>query len=125
MASKTQKTETPAPAVRATDLTACKIVVKDPKASAALVDRHSRARTARNQRWHILVSMDGKTIADYYKAAREAGVPVSANNPIRAASLGIIGLVTASGDDWTKANTAAVLKHAPAAVRKQLAASAK
>ena len=45
------------------------------------------------KRYTILLTLDGKTVADYYGACRDAGVPCTANNPRNAVTKGLIELV--------------------------------
>lgn len=45
------------------------------------------------KRWTILLTLDGKTVKDYYAACRDAGIPCTANNPRNAATKGLIELV--------------------------------
>ena len=45
-----------------------------------------------DQRHAILLTLDGKTVKDYYKSTRDAGVPCTANNPRKAAAKGLITL---------------------------------
>jgi len=40
----------------------------------------------RYKRWTILLKMDGKTVSEYYKACRDAGLKCAANNPRDASS---------------------------------------
>jgi len=61
----------------------------------------ARPRTARHARFAILSTLNGKTVADYYKACREAGIPCSKNNPILAMQKGFITLTLSDGTEVT------------------------
>jgi len=52
----------------------------------------ARPKSQRYRRWAILLGMDGKTVSEYYKACREAGVPCTKNNPVMAMAKGLITL---------------------------------
>jgi hypothetical protein len=45
------------------------------------------------QRHAILLTLDGQTVRDYYKACKDAGIPCTANNPRTAHAKGLIQLV--------------------------------
>tara|TARA_R110002051_G_C8501613_1_gene464855 strand:+ start:210 stop:512 length:303 start_codon:yes stop_codon:yes gene_type:complete len=45
------------------------------------------------KRQAILLTLDGSTVRDYYKACSDAGIPCTANNPRNAHSKGLIELV--------------------------------
>jgi|TARA_Y100000310_G_scaffold330444_1_gene402075 hypothetical protein len=100
----------------------CKITTN--KNTAATLAAAARPGTARAQRWAILATMGGQTVAAYYAKCRAAGCPVSSNNPIRAAALGAITLTLPNGTNWATANPAMLAKHAPASIRKAMLAKA-
>lgn len=54
--------------------------------------KFARPGCLRFKRWQILLTMDGKTVSDYYRACREAGIPCTANNPRDAAKKELITL---------------------------------
>lgn len=53
----------------------------------------ARKGSLRAKRWGLLLTMDGKSITDYYKSCRDAGCPCTANNPRDAVAKGLITLV--------------------------------
>ncbi len=63
------------------------IRVKNAKASLP-----ARPGSLRFKRWSILLTMNGKTVSDYYRACRDAGMPCTANNPRDAVTKGLIEL---------------------------------
>jgi hypothetical protein len=95
--TKATKTKTGTKRVRSTILTGSVISVPNVKAEIP-----ARADSYRAKRWKILVGMSGKTIGDYYKAARDAGIPCSKNNPILAAEKGLVVIKTPEGVDYLK-----------------------
>lgn len=66
------------------------IKVVDPKAK--LFPAKVRTMGNRFKCWQILLTMDGKTVSEYYKACRDAGLPCAANNPRDAVTKKLIEL---------------------------------
>jgi len=66
------------------------LVIRVPDVNA---DPPARLGTDRYERFKILKTLNGKTIRDYYKACREAGIPCQKNNPILAHQKGFIVLI--------------------------------
>ena len=56
------------------------------------VKSFARPGSAVSKRHAILLTLDGKTVSDYYKSCRDAGIPCTANNPRKAADKGLITL---------------------------------
>jgi transcriptional regulator with XRE-family HTH domain len=54
----------------------------------------ARSGTDRYKRFKILRTLNGKTVRDYYKACREAGIPCQKNNPVLAHKKGFIILTS-------------------------------
>ena len=61
------------------------------------------------KRQAILLTLDGATVRDYYRACSESGVPCTANNPRNAHAKGLIQLV-APAKDAAKADAKATAK---------------
>jgi|TARA_R110000824_G_scaffold64402_6_gene168274 hypothetical protein len=52
----------------------------------------ARKGSARARRWAILLTLSGQTVGAYYKACRDAGIPCTKNNPLRARDMGLVTL---------------------------------
>ena len=66
------------------------LVIRVPNASAK---SPARPGCMVAQRHAILLTLDGQTVRDYYKACKDAGIPCTANNPRSAHDKGLIQLV--------------------------------
>ena len=71
------------------DTTFVQHVITVPNAKAKIPARKGSARA---RRWAILLTLNGQSVAAYYKACREAGIPCTKNNPLRARDLGLVTL---------------------------------
>jgi hypothetical protein len=84
-------------------LTACKIAVPNQATATTALKAGvpARAGSKRSKRWLLLVTLNGQTVAQYYAAARNAGLACSANNPIMAMQKGLVTLTQPNGQPFT------------------------
>lgn len=73
-----------------TDVSFTTLVIKVPNNMATPL---ARPGSKIYKRQAILLTLDGGTVKDYYKACSDAGVPCTANNPRNAHAKGLIQLV--------------------------------
>ena len=84
----TKQDKNPIPSASVSPFTA--LVIRVPNASAK---SPARPGCMVAQRHAILLTLEGKTVRDYYKACKDAGIPCTANNPRAEHDKGLIQLV--------------------------------